>query len=211
MLLKVIKNFLKEEKAIQLANNIQDIPENWWLYALKSRSDAIYFSNSLRHIENKNEACFKVDEDFSKNNSFCYKFKRTTDHFDYCSCFECELKKELDIKNCILYEMGWSSCTIQESFISAYGSGDYLSTHTDKGNGSVAFVLNLTQNWRPEFGGMLHVLNTDRSYTAIPPDFNSLILMEVDETNGTPHFISEVSKYATSNRIAYSGWYTNDS
>jgi Rps23 Pro-64 3,4-dihydroxylase Tpa1-like proline 4-hydroxylase len=211
MLLKVIKNFLKEEKAVQLANDIQDMPENWWLYALKSESDAVYFANSLRHIQNKSEACFKVDKDFSKSNSFCYKFKRTTDHYDSCPCFECELKKELEIKNCILYEMGWSSCTIQESFISAYGSGDYLSTHTDKGNGSVAFVLNLTQNWRPEFGGMLHVLNTDGSYTAIPPDFNSLILMEVDETNGTPHFVSEVSKYVTSNRIAYSGWYANDS
>ena len=60
-------------------------------------------------------------------------------------------------------------------------------------------------------GGVLNVLSTDGSYTAIPPEFNSLVLMEVDETKGTEHFVSEVSKYVTSSRVAYSGWYTNDS
>ena len=211
MLLKVIKNFFEEEKAIKLANNIRNIPENWWFYALKSNSAPVYFTNSLGQIKAKNEMSLEVDENFRKNNSFCYKFKRTTNHFESCTCFECVLKKETDIKNCILYETGWSSCTLEESFISAYESGDYLSMHTDKNKGSVAFVLNLTQNWRPEFGGVLNVLSTDGSYTAIPPEFNSLVLMEVDETKGTEHFVSEVSKYVTSSRVAYSGWYTNDS
>ena len=211
MLLKVIKNFLEEEKAIKLCNNIYDIPENWWSYALRYDSDPIYFTNSLRHIQAKKEVSLKVDESFRRSGTLSYKFKRTTNHFDSCPCFECALKKEQGIKNCILNEMGWSSCTIAESFISSYESGDYLSMHTDKNKGNVAFILNLTQNWKPEFGGMLNILSTDGSFKAIPPDFNSLILMEVDETKGTQHFVSEVSKYVTSNRIAYSGWYTNDS
>ena len=58
---------------------------------------------------------------------------------------------------------------------------------------------------------MLNVLSSDGSFKAIPPKFNSLVLMEIDETEGTPHFVSEISQYATSSRVAYSGWCTNDS
>tara|TARA_R110000744_G_scaffold348988_1_gene454658 strand:+ start:463 stop:1101 length:639 start_codon:yes stop_codon:yes gene_type:complete len=212
MLLKVIENFLEEEKAIKLSNNIKDIPENWWSYVLKfGSSPVVYLTNSLKDIDIKNNVSFKVDDSFRRNEEFCYKFKRTTSHFDSCTCFECAFKKESDIKNCILYEMGWNSCTIGETFISAYESGNFLSMHTDKNKGSLAFVLNLTQNWKPEFGGMLNVLSSDGSFKAIPPKFNSLVLMEIDETEGTPHFVSEISQYATSSRVAYSGWCTNDS
>jgi Rps23 Pro-64 3,4-dihydroxylase Tpa1-like proline 4-hydroxylase len=100
-----------------------------------------------------------------------------------------------DLKNPFLYE----------SFVSSYSSGDFLNLHSDKQRG-IAFILNLTQGWKPEYGGLLNVIKDENNIQTIFPKFNSLVLLNLGEA-GTPHFVSEVSKYAPFSRIAISGWY----
>ena len=38
-------------------------------------------------------------------------------------------------------------------FLSRYKSGHFLAPHSDINNGKLAFVFNLTKNWKPQYGG----------------------------------------------------------
>jgi Rps23 Pro-64 3,4-dihydroxylase Tpa1-like proline 4-hydroxylase len=98
--------------------------------------------------------------------------------------------------------------SIGHCFASWYAPGDFLSTHTDKGNGQIAFVWNLTKNWRPQYGGLLHLLNADWKTveTTITPSFNSLVLFDV-RGEGRPHFVSQIIPGVVEKRLAISGWF----
>jgi Rps23 Pro-64 3,4-dihydroxylase Tpa1-like proline 4-hydroxylase len=145
--------------------------------------------------------------------SFTYKFKRSTKHTETCNCVECEFRKNTlesdDFKQFISQETSLKNPQLFESFVSVYESGDFLSMHTDVNRG-VAFILNLTAGWRPEYGGMLHI-KTDNEIKAIPPVYNSFVLLGLKNGAGIPHFVSEVSQYVPYPRIAISGWYNEGS
>ena len=66
-------------------------------------------------------------------------------------------------------------------FLSKYKGGNFLSPHSDRGNGKLAFVLNLTKNWKPQYGGILHFMNNDKTeiIESFMPLFNNLMLFEV--------------------------------
>ncbi len=95
-------------------------------------------------------------------------------------------------------------------FVSKYTSGSFLSTHSDKGNGRLAMVLHMTKDWKPQYGGHLHFLDTARqkiieTYT---PEFNTLMLFEVPEEEGIPHFVGHVAPNVPIPRIAITGWFS---
>lgn len=47
-------------------------------------------------------------------------------------------------------------------FAARYSGGDFLLCHDDRlSNRRIAFVYNLTENWRPEEGGALEILEID--------------------------------------------------
>ena len=93
-------------------------------------------------------------------------------------------------------------------FFSKYKSGCFLSPHCDKNNGRVAFVLNLTQNWQPEWGGVLHVMNKERTKItdSFVPTFNSLVLMDLPNGEGLPHYVSHILSNVDRSRLAVTGW-----
>ncbi len=95
-------------------------------------------------------------------------------------------------------------------FLSKYATGDFLSPHSDKGNGKCAFVIQMTQGWKPQYGGVLHFMNEDRTQIveSFVPDFNSLTLFYVPDPNGIPHFISHVAPNVTQSRYAITGWFS---
>jgi Rps23 Pro-64 3,4-dihydroxylase Tpa1-like proline 4-hydroxylase len=95
-----------------------------------------------------------------------------------------------------------------KSFVSIYDVGDFLSIHEDP-NYNVAFILNLTKDWKYEYGGCLTVLENDKP-EVILPKFNSLVLMFLGD-EGIEHYVSEVSRLAPHPRIAISGWYNRNS
>lgn len=207
-MLKIIRDFLPQSEALQLSNQIYDTPEHWWSYAIKHNEDLSYLKSSLRDYHARHRIEKELETRFHSG-KFSYKFRRSTTHVENCNCYECNftLKYLEDIlKNTVLQETGWKNCKISENFISAYQTGDFLSIHTDENRG-IAYILNLTSGWKPEYGGMLNVLQSDGTFKAIFPEFNSLILMETGKEGGTPHFVSEVSKYAPFHRVAFSGWY----
>ena len=90
-----------------------------------------------------------------------------------------------------------------------YLPGHFLTQHDDGGTGSegrrVGYVLNLTREWRPDWGGLLQFLSPDGSQVedAWVPRFNSLALFRVP----VMHAVSYVSPFAQHARFAVTGWF----
>lgn len=87
-----------------------------------------------------------------------------------------------------------------------YAPGHFLLAHDDHvGNEQrrLAYVLNLTRRWRPDWGGLLHFSDEEGNVTeTFFPHFNSLSLFRVPQT----HFVSYVAPFAQGERSAITGW-----
>ena len=84
--------------------------------------------------------------------------------------------------------------------------GHFLTQHDDGVEGKdrlYAYVLNLTPEWRADWGGLLLFTEDDghvaEGYT---PAFNALNLMRVPQH----HLVSEVASYAPAPRLSITGW-----
>jgi len=83
---------------------------------------------------------------------------------------------------------------------------DFLTVHDDGGshvNRVVAFVLNMTPEWRPDWGGALQFYDrNDHIEEGYLPTFNALNLFRIPK----PHSVSQVSAFGGM-RYAISGWF----
>ena len=92
------------------------------------------------------------------------------------------------------------------TFTSKYEAGDFLYTHTDKNNGRIAFVYQLTKDWLPGYGGLFMRMDDWVSVNAtVVPKFNQLTIFDV-AGEGTPHIVTNVIPGLDKCRMAYSGW-----
>jgi Rps23 Pro-64 3,4-dihydroxylase Tpa1-like proline 4-hydroxylase len=89
---------------------------------------------------------------------------------------------------------------------SRYEAGHFLTAHDDTNVGfgrRAAYVLNLTPQWRPDWGGLLLFYdergNVVRGFT---PAFNTLNIFRVPQ----PHNVSWVTPLAGAPRYAVTGW-----
>lgn len=107
-------------------------------------------------------------------------------------------------------------------FVSRYTRGHFLAEHTDsRFERKLAFVLQFTEGWRPEYGGLLLFMDPQGAaggevLHAFVPSPNSFTIFDVAEDpplatrpgiNLLPHTVSEVVVEGKA-RIAVSGWYT---
>lgn len=87
-----------------------------------------------------------------------------------------------------------------------YQPGQFLRTHNDEHSGEgrlFAYVLNLTRDWRADWGGLLQFLDDEgRVDATFMPAFNSLSLFRVPRR----HLVSLVAPYAETPRLAVTGW-----
>lgn len=102
---------------------------------------------------------------------------------------------------------------------SNYRDTDYLLCHDDKfsdpklGHRKIAFILYLTKDWNPDFGGSLDLFDTDESgqprnvIKSLIPELNSFVFFEV--TDNSYHQVSEVLIEGKS-RLTVSGWFYGD-
>jgi SM-20-related protein len=89
-----------------------------------------------------------------------------------------------------------------------YRPGHFLTLHDDGGVGNemrrVAYVLNMTHDWRADWGGQLQFITAggeiEESWI---PGFNTLALFRVPMR----HAVSYVAPYATRPRLAVTGWF----
>ena len=209
---KIYKNYLQEDVAEYLHTKIMNTPGDWWFHAhrFNNRPNAKYLNQTLHDqvIKEKIQSEFK---DSFASGKYTYRFRRSLLHKKGCACYECAFRENFLNSNKFLSfiekETGLKNPYILEQFISVYSPGDFLTTHIDQKRG-VAFIFNLSKDWRAEYGGLLHIHNSDGTMTAINPEFNSLVLLELNNI-GIPHFVSEVSSLAPRPRLAISGWYNS--
>jgi SM-20-related protein len=99
---------------------------------------------------------------------------------------------------------GLDTLSCLSSTATLYRPLDFLTIHDDglAGGKLVAFVLNLTPNWRPDWGGALQFYDTvDHVEEAYLPTFNALNLFRVPKL----HSVTQVSAFGGL-RYAVSGW-----
>nr|QBK86392.1 MAG: 2OG-Fe(II) oxygenase superfamily protein [Marseillevirus LCMAC102] len=210
----VVPNFLNEEWANKLFWFLDNMNENWWHKATFGDGKKKY----TREFQNEITTCqiqklrLNSMESF-KQKKFSYTFSRTiNDHIKNCVCVECKFKQDI-IRNPKIIRWladitGHDITVPTESFCSKYTSRDFLSIHTDEPKGKIAFVLNMTKDWNPVFGGNLHILapgNVDVEKVLVPK-FNNISIFDISD-GGKPHFVSHVVEGVQQKRISYTGWY----
>lgn len=101
---------------------------------------------------------------------------------------------------------GLADIAFADGHASRYRSGHFLTAHDDSNvdmGRRAAYVLNLTPQWRPDWGGALLFYdergNVARGFT---PSFNTLNLFRVPQ----PHSVAWVTPLAGAARYAVTGW-----
>ena len=161
---------------------------------------------------------------------FAYHFYRTFDnHVTECECTECKFRAWLLSPEMIKFfheVSGETYTSYNATFASKYSDGCFLAPHTDQWKGDIGFVLQLTKNWWPQWGGLLHFLDETTKMNSFNdtilkvahkqpkvvaetrvPQFNSLTLFYLPEQSGRWHYVSHVNPGVKQSRIAYSGWF----
>lgn len=202
-----IKNILIDKIADFLFK--QAITEKNWVLA--TGFDAIKFEKKVnKQFEKANSNQIKKVQDKFKNDHFSYIFHRSMNN-QKPSFLEYALRKNMASEEFIGYLNKITNLNLKKLntlFLSKYKGGNFLSPHSDKGNGKLAFVLNLTKNWKPQYGGILHFMNEEKTeiIESYIPLYNNLMLFEVPEA-GIPHFVSHVVPYIKQERYSITGWY----
>jgi hypothetical protein len=102
---------------------------------------------------------------------------------------------------------GCSDIAFADGHATRYRTGHFLTAHDDRNDPMqrrVAYVMNLTPQWRPDWGGLLQFLdergNVAAGYT---PGFNIMNLFRVPQ----PHAVSWVTPLAAGPRHSVTGWF----
>jgi len=96
--------------------------------------------------------------------------------------------------------------TFLDAQITRFKAGHFLNRHNDDVEGKnrvAAFVINLSKNWCTDWGGALHILNSeldiDKSFV---PSFNEINIFKVP----IDHLVGYVAPFATGHRLSITGW-----
>ena len=203
-----INNILDESLAEALFKQAF-LEKNWILSTGFSKNK--FQKPTSKQFENANSLQIKNVNNHFKNDEFTYVFHRTMNNnkpnfLEFCIRKQLNSEKFINMINKITNR---SVTQLSTLFLSKYKSNHFLSPHSDKGNGKVAFVLNLSKFWKPQYGGILNFLDESREniIKSFVPNFNNLILFEVPEDGDKPHFVSHVAPNIKHNRYAITGWY----
>lgn len=204
-----IKNFFKDAFANSLYKNVL-LEKNWTLAT--GINEVKYEKSILPKFEKiNNHQINHVNKSFGDDN-FTYIFYRGMNNHLNISYNEFVIRKIFNSEYFIhfLNEITQLYVTkLNTLFLSKYKSGSFLSPHSDRGNGTLAFVINLTKFWKPQYGGNLCFMNEDRTeiIDTVVPEFNSFIIFHVPEEKGIPHFVSHVAPNIEHSRFAITGWF----
>ena len=203
-----ISNFLNQQFANYLFHYAYS-NKNW---LLATGIESVKYLKPSTPLNDKinNKQIKNVNEAFGKDN-FSYIFYRSMNSKNM-SYFEFALRQTMNSPQFInfLNEVtGLELVGLNTLFLSKYKSGNFLSPHSDKGNGKLAFVINISSGWKPQYGGILHFMNDERTeiIDSFVPEFNSFVIFNVPHPHGIPHFVSHVSPNVRFNRYAITGWF----
>ena len=88
-----------------------------------------------------------------------------------------------------------------------YEAGHFLTCHDDATEGKnrvAAYVLNLTPQWNPDWGGALQFYDDDNNIEAgFGPSYNALNVFRIP----CRHAVGFVAPFATASRLSITGWF----
>jgi len=203
-----ISNFLNE----QFANFLFKYSYNNKNWLLATGIENVKYLKPSTPLNDKinNKQIKTVNEAFGKDH-FSYIFYRSMNskNMSYLEFLLRQTMNSPEFLNFLNEITGLELTSLNTLFLSKYKSGNFLSPHSDKGNGKLAFVLNITPQWKPQYGGILHFMNDERTeiINSFVPEFNSFVIFNVPEPHGIPHFVSHVSPNVRFNRYAITGWF----
>ena len=157
-----IRNFLGDELARAAHHYFEQLPPDEWTVAVQSGEEAVYFRDLPENWEEIASAQEHAHRSFEQG-KFSYSFRRTfEDHEVGCACAECRVRATLGSSAmlALLGRCGLTVGALGEVFASCYSPGSFLSPHTDRGNGTVGFSLNLSPRSAAGAGWVAHVLAT---------------------------------------------------
>ncbi len=205
----IIPHIFKEDEIEKLHRFLTRLLPQYWVCATCVKKDRL----ELPLTDKRNALRIKMVNEAFGRNEFSFYFYRTfnANPLQY-SPVEYELRNYMSSQIFIdfLNKVTQLNLTkLNTLFVSKYIEHCFLSTHNDSGNGKVAFVLHLTKDWKPQYGGHLHFLDESRTniMETFTPTFNSLMIFEVPEECGIPHFVGHVAPNVTIPRISITGWY----
>jgi SM-20-related protein len=165
---------------------------------------------ALRRVENLWQTPVNKDE---LSYHYLYRDLSTLDSVSqHASCFPLLL---MELNSTAFLEFvrkltGDISVHRADGHLTLFAPGSFITRHSDV-NGAhqrkIAYVLNLTKSWSPDWGGQLLLQNLNGEVTdALVPVFNSLILFKVPKM----HSVSYVPPFAPLRRFALTGWFYAD-
>ena len=96
-----------------------------------------------------------------------------------------------------------------ESQFTRFSTGQYLTRHRDALDGNkrlLAFVLSLSKDWHPDWGGLLQFYEESGDVSETwTPSFNTLQLFDISHIHG----VSLVTPAAPRGRYSLTGWFTS--
>lgn len=216
-LIEQYKDTFQSNKQVTLSDLFSEdqATEIWNSYIQSKEFKTTFFTEEYNEEENgyihyAEKGTSKYDELSEKvyklaaQDRFCYRFSRTS----WTHPFLEKLWSSEEFIQLMSYITGYEnlSWVRNSTFTSKYEAGDFLYTHTDRGNGRIAFVYQLTKDWLPGYGGIFMKMNNWIDInSAVLPKFNQLTIFDVSN-EGIPHIVTPVLPYLKHSRIAYSGW-----
>lgn len=205
-----LNNFCKSTPALEkLTEFLHAQPPSYWSRSVHPYRPGQYtFLPGELDAETEAEALARARQALAQG-EFSYAFQRCEYHGDGCPmCCAMDFLKSDPVRALLSAVTDLELSGDASIFASRYAAGDFLATHTDTGRGKLAFVLNLTPDWPPGFGGALQMIDWDmRTVTrTLSPKHNSLCIFQV-EGAGVPHQVTYVPEGIQKQRIALSGWW----
>ncbi len=97
-----------------------------------------------------------------------------------------------------------------DAHATAYSPSHYLTRHLDYGDDHerrAAYVIGMTKDWQPDWGGLLLFLNKKQDITeGYLPRFNVLTIFDIKYL----HTVTQVSSFAGGVRHSVTGWFRDD-
>jgi Rps23 Pro-64 3,4-dihydroxylase Tpa1-like proline 4-hydroxylase len=201
-----IKDLLVEEDADKLNDYVLNVDDSKWNYSLHPYMDGRYiFNNTPENQEHITKGTKSALQCYN-NGGFSYNFRRFEGYEQDGIMFR-QLLTCKQFTNLIQQITGTQVNDIVSAFMSAYNGNSFLSKHDDNSLGKMAFVYNLTKNWKTENGGLFQLFNEDwhTLKKTVTPTFNSFTFFSI-LNNKAPHHVTKVNEQVQGKRIAISGW-----
>jgi len=102
---------------------------------------------------------------------------------------------------------GHDGIAFADGQLTRYRRGHFLTDHDDEAEGKhriAAYVLGMTPDWKPDYGGQLQFLGEDHASVVevLVPGFNTLSIFAVPQ----PHLVSAVASFVQASRLSITGW-----